>query len=90
MYKQSFCKVYILTNQLNENCSELQITPTRHLLCISDRKKVQQPSKIRKYLSNEHKIGGAHLQCVNNQYAKFENEEIKNCWSYRLRKPDTI
>ena len=27
---------------------------------------VQQPSKIRKYLSNVHKIGGAHLQSMNN------------------------
>ena len=29
--------------------------------------------KIRKYLSNLHKIGGAHVQCMNNQYAKFEH-----------------
>ena len=27
--------------------------------------------KIRKYLSNVHKIVGAHFQCVNNNYAKF-------------------
>ena len=27
---------------------------------------------MRKYLSNVHKKGGAHLQCVNNHYAKFE------------------
>ena len=25
-----------------------------------------------KYLSNEHKIEGAHFQCVNNHYTKFE------------------
>ena len=24
-----------------------------------------------------HKLGGAHLQCVNNYYAKFEYREIK-------------
>ena len=30
------------------------------------------PVKMRKYLSNVHKIEGAHLQCVNNPYAKFE------------------
>ena len=30
------------------------------------------PVKIRKYLSNVHKIGGAHFQCVNNHFAKFE------------------
>ena len=28
--------------------------------------------KIRKYLLNVHKMGGAHHQCVNNHYAKFE------------------
>ena len=28
--------------------------------------------KIRKYLSNVHKIRGAHVQCMNNHYAKFE------------------
>ena len=27
-----------------------------------------------KYLLNVHKIGGAHLQCVNNHYLKFEYE----------------
>ena len=38
-----------------------------------------------------HKIGGAHLQCVNNHYAKFEYKDIKtvNCWSYRLHKLGT-
>ena len=30
-----------------------------------------------KYLSNVHKIGGAHLQCVNNHYAKFEYKGMK-------------
>ena len=30
-----------------------------------------------KYLSNVHKIGGAHLQCVNNYYAKFEYKGMK-------------
>ena len=30
------------------------------------------PLKIRQYLSNIHKIGGAHLKCWNNHYAKFE------------------
>ena len=30
-----------------------------------------------KYLSNVHKIGGARLQCVNNQYAKFEYKGMK-------------
>ena len=40
-------------------------------------KMVQQWSKMRKYLSNVHKMGGAHLQCVNIHYAKFENKEMK-------------
>ena len=35
-------------------------------------------SKMRKYLSNLHKIEGAHLQCVNNYYAaKFEYKGMK-------------
>ena len=32
---------------------------------------------MRKYLSNVHKIGDAHLQCGDNHYAKFENKEMK-------------
>ena len=53
---------------------ELQITQTRHPLSISEGKhvKVQRPSKIENYLLNVHEIGGAHLQCVSNHYAKFE------------------
>ena len=39
--------------------------------------KVQNPSKMRKYLSNVHKVGGAHFQCVNNHYAKFEYKGMK-------------
>ena len=34
----------------------------------------------KKYSSNVHKIGGAHLQCVNNHYAKFEYKEMKTVW----------
>ena len=33
---------------------------------------VQNPSKMRKYLTNVHNIEGAHLQCVNNHYSKYE------------------
>ena len=43
------------------------------------------PLKIRKYLSNVHKIEGAHLPFVNNHYAKFEFKTM----SCRLHKPDT-
>ena len=28
-------------------------------------------------LSNVHKIGGSHLQCVNNHYVKFEYKGMK-------------
>ena len=50
-------------------------TPLR----ISDGKNVyvQHLSKMRKYLSNVHKMGGADFQCVNNHCAKFENKEMK-------------
>ena len=33
--------------------------------------------KWKKYLSNVHKMKGAHLQWVNNHYAKFENKEME-------------
>ena len=33
---------------------------------------VQNPSKIKKYLLNVHKMVCANLQCVNNHFAKFE------------------
>ena len=32
---------------------------------------------MRKYLSNVHKVGIAHLQCVNNLYSKFEYKGMK-------------
>ena len=53
---------------------ELQITQTRHPLIISDGKNVlvQHPSEMRKKKWNVNKIDGAHVQCVNNDYAKFE------------------
>ena len=43
-------------------------------LSISDGKKCLSSTalEIRKYLLNVHKMGGAHYQCVNNHYAKFE------------------
>ena len=34
--------------------------------------------KLRKYLSNLHKIRDAHLQCVDNHYAKFEYKGMKS------------
>ena len=33
--------------------------------------------KIRKYLSNVHKLRGTHLQCMNNHYAKLECKGMK-------------
>ena len=41
---------------------ELRITQTRHPLRIADGKKCLSLLKMCKYLSNVHKIGGAHLQ----------------------------
>ena len=38
--------------------------------------KVKQLSKIRN-ISNMHEIGGAHLQCMNNHYSKFEYKGMK-------------
>ena len=38
---------------------------------------VQQPSKMRKYLSNVQKMRGAHFLCVINHYEKFEYKGIK-------------
>ena len=32
---------------------------------------------MRKKLSNVHQTRGAHLQCVNNHYAKFEYKRMK-------------
>ena len=45
-------------------------TPMKHFRwkkCLSS-----TALKIRKYLLNEHKMEGAHFQCVNNHYAKFK------------------
>ena len=39
--------------------------------------KFNSPIKKRKYLLNVHRMGGAHHQCVNNHYAKFEYK-VKN------------
>ena len=36
-----------------------------------------QQQNYNKILSNVHKIENAHLQCVNNHYAKFEYKEMK-------------
>ena len=43
---------------------------------------------MRKYLSNVHKMGGAHLQYVNNHYAKLEKRN-ESFWSYKLHKLGT-
>ena len=50
-------------------------TPPRYFgweKCLSS-----TPVKMIKYLSNVHKIDGAHLKCVNNHYAKYEYKETK-------------
>ena len=45
----------------------------------SERKKTSMfySLKILEYLSNMHKTGGAHLQRMNNHYAKFDYKGIK-------------
>ena len=71
---------------------ELQITQTRHLIKpfrMEKNSKLNTCQKLRKYLSNVHKIRDAHIQCVNNHYAKFEYKG-KKCLSYRLHRPDAI
>ena len=40
--------------------------------------KFSTPQKVRKYLSNEHKIKDAHLQCVVNHFAEFEYKGMKS------------
>ena len=45
--------------------------PSKHFQrkkCLS----LRTPKNENKYSRNVHNIGGAHLQCVNNHYAKFE------------------
>ena len=37
----------------------------------------QRDLKIRNYLSNVYKIGGAHVQCINYHYAKFKYQGMK-------------
>ena len=57
----------------------VKITQTRHPLSISVRIKClsSTPLKNKKILIKCSQIGGAHLQCVNNHYAKFEYKGIK-------------
>ena len=57
---------------------ELQITQTRNHLSISNEKMSKFKTLIneKKYSWNVHKIEGAHLQCVNNHYAKFEYKKM--------------
>ena len=57
---------------------ELQITQTGHPLRISDGKMSKFNNHTNeKIVSNVHKIGDAHLQCLNNHYAKFEYKGMK-------------
>ena len=47
---------------------------------------------MRKYLSNVHKIGGAHLQCIDNHLAKFEYKGMKTVGitDYNTRHPKSV
>ena len=44
---------------------------------VKKNSKFNTRQKLRKYLSNVHKIRDAHLQCENNHYAKFEYKRMK-------------
>ena len=46
---------------------------------------VQHPS-MKKYCSNVHKVGGAHLQCMNSHYTKLEYKGIKTLRDNKLHK----
>ena len=48
--------------------------------------KFKTPKNEKKSL-NVHKIGGAHLQCVNNHYAKFEYIKGMNTVGVSARQP---
>ena len=63
---------------------ELQNTQTRHPLSILQKKmskfKTPPPQKKKnekKKSCNVYKIEGAHLQCMNNHYAKFDYKRMK-------------
>ena len=60
-------KTVAVTDYTNE-------TPPKHFGWIKCR---STPLKTDFFLSNVHKTGGAHLQCVNKHYAKFEYKGIK-------------
>ena len=69
--------------------SELQIAWTRNHLSISIEKmsKGKTPQKWKKKTTcNVHKTGRSHVQCLINQYAKFEYKSINTVGSYRLHK----
>ena len=58
----------------------LQIAQTRHPKPFRKEKnsKFNNRQKLRKSLSNVHKIKDAHIECVNNHYAKFEYKGMKS------------
>ena len=46
---------------------------------------VQLLKNMREYISKLQKIGGAHLQCVNNHYTKFEQDKFIEIISLSLK-----
>ena len=69
MYEQSLCSLKI---------REEQITQTRTPRRIWNGKKCLSSTALKRYyISNVHKIGCAHVQFVNNHYAKFECKGMK-------------
>ena len=68
-YENKRMKTFGVTDYTNQTPP----TPFRWKKCL----KFNIRQKWKRYLSNVHKMEGAHLQCVNNHYAEFENKEMK-------------
>ena len=57
---------------------EVQITQTRHPQSILQKTILSsRPQKGKKIFMKVYYVRGAHLQCVNNHYAKYENKRMK-------------
>ena len=59
-------------NHTNTYTNQTPPKQFRLIKCLSSR-----VLKVRKYISNVHKIVGGHLQCINNHYAMFGYKGMK-------------
>ena len=82
--QESVCKAWI---KRNEHCWSKFRQCNNQRWCRRNNVQVQHSQIYNKILLN---VGGAHLQCVNNHYAKFECKGMKTVGSYRLHKPRHI